>query len=99
MENPNFKAEELEHQETQIGKHVISRKLPGEKYDMEKERREESPTEKNVMNSGNIEVSQSRFEELRNWLLDGPMVRSVIMAVEWFLVVAIVVGAVLAIPQ
>ena len=66
---------------------------------MEKERREESPPEKNVMNSGNIEISQSRFEELRNWLLDGPMVRSIIMAVEWFLVVAIVVGAVLAIPQ
>ena len=66
---------------------------------MEKERREESPPEKNVMNSGHIEISQSRFEELRNWLLDGPMVRSIIMAVEWFLVVAIVVGAVLAIPQ
>ena len=66
---------------------------------MEKERREESLPEKNVMNSGNVEISQSRFEELRNWLLDGPMVRSIIMAVEWFLVVAIVVGAVLAIPQ
>ena len=34
MENPNFKAEELEHQETQTGKHVISRKLPGEVNDL-----------------------------------------------------------------
>lgn len=30
MENPNFKTEEFEHQETQTGKHVISRTLPGE---------------------------------------------------------------------
>lgn len=67
---------------------------------MAKEPREEKRPEKNATSSiGNIEISQSRFEELRNWLLDGPMVRSIIMAVEWFLVVAIVVGAVLAIPQ
>jgi hypothetical protein len=64
-------------------------------YDMEIETTRETPSQKSKTMTSNNKITDS-LRDFWNSVSDGPLLRSIIMAVEWFALVGIIIGVVLA---